>query len=247
MGNRGLNGNNNVNLSWDMRELNPTTSTRFDWGTNTFNLYASTTISTNSGGGATTGAETNNSTYSSSTLPEASHAHELTFLPHHQYLNQQHSFYTGDGDGPPMHPADPHLVCLKLGKRQYFEDSTALREHHLPAVTGFPSTANKKGKPYYYNILGSGGGGVTVGMGPSSTSAAATTVPKCQVEGCYVGLVNAKEYHRRHKVCEMHSKAPKVFVNGLDKRFCQQCSRYVTLFNSPLRLFFNFMISNILI
>ena len=29
--------------------------------------------------------------------------------------------------------------------------------------------------------------------------------PSCQVEGCNVVLENAKEYHKRHKVCEMHS------------------------------------------
>ena len=41
-----------------------------------------------------------------------------------------------------------------------------------------------------------------------------------------VALVNAKDYHKRHKVCEMHSKAPKVVVLGIEQRFCQQCSRY---------------------
>ncbi|XP_030535494.2 squamosa promoter-binding-like protein 7 [Rhodamnia argentea] len=54
----------------------------------------------------------------------------------------------------------------------------------------------------------------------------ATAVPRCQVEGCHVALGDAKEYHRRHKVCESHSKAPAVVVLGLEQRFCQQCSRF---------------------
>lgn len=53
-----------------------------------------------------------------------------------------------------------------------------------------------------------------------------TQVPMCQAEGCKADLSTAKHYHRRHKVCELHSKAPTVIAAGLTKRFCQQCSRY---------------------
>lgn len=49
----------------------------------------------------------------------------------------------------------------------------------------------------------------------------------CQVEDCGADLTNAKDYHRRHKVCEMHSKASKALVGNVMQRFCQQCSRYV--------------------
>ena len=49
--------------------------------------------------------------------------------------------------------------------------------------------------------------------------------PSCQAEKCAVDLTDAKRYHRRHKVCEQHSKAPVVIVAGLRQRFCQQCSR----------------------
>ncbi|KAL5223633.1 hypothetical protein ABZP36_010272 [Zizania latifolia] len=48
----------------------------------------------------------------------------------------------------------------------------------------------------------------------------------CQVEGYKVDPSSAKDYHRKHKVCEAHSKAPKVVVSGLERRFCQQCSRF---------------------
>ncbi|CAA3028688.1 squamosa promoter-binding 8 [Olea europaea subsp. europaea] len=54
--------------------------------------------------------------------------------------------------------------------------------------------------------------------------------PKCQAEGCSSNLNHAKHYHRRHKVCEFHSKASTVFTAGLTQRFCQQCSsRFHTL------------------
>lgn len=52
-----------------------------------------------------------------------------------------------------------------------------------------------------------------------------TNVPRCQVEGCNADLSNSKHYHRRHKVCELHSKAAMVVAAGLTQRFCQQCSR----------------------
>lgn len=50
--------------------------------------------------------------------------------------------------------------------------------------------------------------------------------PSCQIEDCTADMVNAKAYHRRHKVCEFHAKAPAVLINGLQQRFCQQCSRF---------------------
>ncbi|CAA6663290.1 unnamed protein product [Spirodela intermedia] len=48
---------------------------------------------------------------------------------------------------------------------------------------------------------------------------------RCQAEGCGADLARAKHYHRRHKVCEFHSKAAAAVVHGLTQRFCQQCSR----------------------
>jgi hypothetical protein len=64
---------------------------------------------------------------------------------------------------------------------------------------------------------GSGGGRRGGGGGVSP--------PSCQAERCGADLTDAKRYHRRHKVCEFHSKAPVVVVSGLRQRFCQQCSR----------------------
>lgn len=47
----------------------------------------------------------------------------------------------------------------------------------------------------------------------------------CQVKDCGADLSRGKDYHRRHKVCEMHSKASKALVGNAMQRFCQQCSR----------------------
>lgn len=51
-------------------------------------------------------------------------------------------------------------------------------------------------------------------------------VPVCQVHGCNKDLSSSKDYHKRHKVCNEHSKTAIVIVNGIEQRFCQQCSRY---------------------
>lgn len=49
--------------------------------------------------------------------------------------------------------------------------------------------------------------------------------PQCQVAGCRADLNAAREYHRRHRVCEVHAKTPTVLLGTSVQRFCQQCSR----------------------
>ncbi|KAG8487982.1 hypothetical protein CXB51_018525 [Gossypium anomalum] len=51
----------------------------------------------------------------------------------------------------------------------------------------------------------------------------------CLVDGCNSELSKCKDYHRRNKVCQLHSKAAQVFINGKKQRFCQQCSRFHSL------------------
>lgn len=58
-------------------------------------------------------------------------------------------------------------------------------------------------------------------------SAASCGRAVCQVEDCKADLSNVKDYHRRHKVCEVHSKASRALVGNILQRFCQQCSRSV--------------------
>nr|XP_043636099.1 squamosa promoter-binding-like protein 9 [Erigeron canadensis] len=106
-------------------------------------------------------------------------------------------------------------IGLKFGKKTYFEDVEIKMESGLGPVIGDGGGVGpiKKGR-----TSGGGGGGrvVVVGQEP----------PRCQVEGCNLDLSDAKTYYSRHKVCGVHSKTPKVIVNGIEQRFCQQCSRF---------------------
>jgi hypothetical protein len=215
-GNKGQNSNNG-NIGWDIWELS---TSRLDWGNNSSNtLYTTTATATLTAGS------------SSATREEGSAAHAPFFFHHsggdigvhhqqlHYHQEQQGSLY-GAGDGSQRHHPDPHLMCLNLGKRHYFEDATPLGDRHVARS----SSVGKRGKPYTTTTTTGHRG--CVGGPSSSSSPLPATVPRCQVEGCHVPLLNAKDYHRRHKVCEMHSKAPRVVVLGLEQRFCQQCSRY---------------------
>lgn len=56
-------------------------------------------------------------------------------------------------------------------------------------------------------------------------------VAHCLVDGCSADLSMCRDYHRRHKVCEAHSKTPRVTIEGREQRFCQQCSRLFLLLN----------------
>ncbi|XVF02769.1 hypothetical protein REPUB_Repub04eG0202500 [Reevesia pubescens] len=99
------------------------------------------------------------------------------------------------------------LLSLKLGKRTYFEDVCAgsnAKSSSYSATTGPSPTPVKRSKP----------------------SGQSTHVTRCQVEGCNLDISSAKDYHRKHRVCESHSKSPKVVIGGLERRFCQQCSRF---------------------
>ncbi|GMJ02153.1 squamosa promoter binding protein-like 1 [Hibiscus trionum] len=60
----------------------------------------------------------------------------------------------------------------------------------------------------------------------TKVTATASSRSVCQVEDCRADLSKAKDYHRRHKVCEVHSKASKALVGSVMQRFCQQCSRF---------------------
>ncbi|XP_030499927.2 squamosa promoter-binding-like protein 16 [Cannabis sativa] len=62
-----------------------------------------------------------------------------------------------------------------------------------------------------------------------SSSSNGIQVPSCLVDGCNSDLTKCRDYHRRHKVCETHSKTPKVTIAGREQRFCQQCSRFHSL------------------
>ncbi|KAL0368149.1 UNVERIFIED_CONTAM: Squamosa promoter-binding-like protein 1 [Sesamum calycinum] len=63
----------------------------------------------------------------------------------------------------------------------------------------------------------------------TKVSSTSSTRSVCQVDDCKADLSSAKDYHRRHKVCEVHSKATRALVANVMQRFCQQCSRFHVL------------------
>ncbi|CAK7345840.1 unnamed protein product [Dovyalis caffra] len=99
------------------------------------------------------------------------------------------------------------IIGLKLGKRTYFGDicTTSTAKSSSSSIVSTSCTATTK---------------------RSRASFPGTQSPHCQVEGCNLDLKSAKDYHRRHRICEKHSKSPKVIVAGMERRFCQQCSRF---------------------
>ncbi|TKY48882.1 Squamosa promoter-binding protein 1 [Spatholobus suberectus] len=62
--------------------------------------------------------------------------------------------------------------------------------------------------------------------GSAASGGGGNSMRCCQAEKCNANLHEAKQYHRRHKVCEYHAKAQVVLVDGVRQRFCQQCSRF---------------------
>jgi hypothetical protein len=114
------------------------------------------------------------------------------------------------------------VLSLKLGKRTYFEDACGGQ-----SVKSSPSDSSIVNPPPVPVKKAKASSIVTPPPAPVKKAKAAQNVQNsyCQVEGCKIDLSSAKDYHRKHKVCEAHSKAPKVVVAGLERRFCQQCSR----------------------
>ncbi|KAB1225828.1 Squamosa promoter-binding-like protein 12 [Morella rubra] len=99
------------------------------------------------------------------------------------------------------------VLSLKLGKQMYFEDACGGSNTETSTFSVIPISSAGTAKKY-------------------KSSYQSTTAPRCQVEGCNLDLSLAKGYHRKHRVCESHSKSSKVIVAGLERRFCQQCSRF---------------------
>ncbi|KAK3040873.1 LOW QUALITY PROTEIN: hypothetical protein RJ639_029217 [Escallonia herrerae] len=100
------------------------------------------------------------------------------------------------------------LIGLKLGKRTYFENGSAERSAKTPSFLASPASSVTCGKENEIVF----------------SECTYSTLPSCNLD-----LSSAKEYHRKHRVCESHSKCPKVVVGGLERRFCQQCSRFHSL------------------
>jgi SBP domain len=127
-------------------------------------------------------------------------------------------------------------LALNLGAGvMYSGDRTIVTSSPSPS-TGAPAPSVTVAVPSQDPVLkpnkrvrsgspGSGGGGGS-GTGGGGVGASGG-YPMCQVDDCRADLSSAKDYHRRHKVCEVHSKTTKALVGKQMQRFCQQCSRYL--------------------
>ncbi|XP_057983630.1 squamosa promoter-binding-like protein 16 [Malania oleifera] len=99
-------------------------------------------------------------------------------------------------------------VDLKLGRLDDLRDGFAAKLNTSGTSTVVPSSSGSSKRPRALN-------------GTQNVS--------CLVDGCTSDLSNCREYHRRHRVCERHSKTPVVLIGGEERRFCQQCSRFHSL------------------
>lgn len=102
---------------------------------------------------------------------------------------------------------DSSLIDLKLGRFVDHRESKSgkwLKEDSVSSSIGSSVAPVKRSRPSNSN----------------------GQAPFCQVHGCNMDLSSSKDYHKRHKVCEIHSKTARVIVNGIEQRFCQQCSRF---------------------
>ncbi|KAI5057412.1 hypothetical protein GOP47_0027427, partial [Adiantum capillus-veneris] len=120
-------------------------------------------------------------------------------------------FESGTPQASSMHHAQHQQVLGTRGKTQI----SAVEVKEEKGVVSTSKGVGMNDEQHSSNATGSAGSART-----------AFAIPRCQVEGCKLDLTSAKDYHRRHKVCEPHSKAGKVVVAGTEQRFCQQCSRF---------------------
>lgn len=114
---------------------------------------------------------------------------------------------------------DSSLIDLKLGRLADYRDTMSGKSSKEVRVS-----SSSPVPPVKRSRLGNSNG----------------QAPCCQVHGCNMDLSSSKDYHKRHKVCEIHSKTARVIVNGIEQRFCQQCSRLASVAASVLYLAVNF-------
>lgn len=118
------------------------------------------------------------------------------------------------------------------------EFSVDLKLGHHVGNSGTESALANKSKDAAAASGAAASAGVSkMASSPSGSSKRARTISStsltvsCLVDGCNSDLSNCRDYHRRHKVCELHSKTPEVTIGGFKQRFCQQCSRFVSYHN----------------
>ncbi|KAL8091909.1 hypothetical protein AgCh_034250 [Apium graveolens] len=160
----------------------------------------------------------------------SNHNHESNYENHHQYFHyptthnthlQSHydpnSYGSYPNPDPRMGSLDPvhdptGFMTVPKSEPAGFEYNPSRIGLNLGGRTYFSSTEDDFVNRLYHRS--------------SMIEPGSMNVPRCQAAGCNANLTHAKHYHRRHKVCEFHSKAATVIAAGLTQRFCQQCSRF---------------------
>ncbi|KAJ8747883.1 hypothetical protein K2173_014530 [Erythroxylum novogranatense] len=141
---------------------------------------------------------------------------------HNQSVNWNPNAWDWDSVRFVAKPLDPDVSHLGTS-------STSRREHRN-SKHDFPFSHHEDDEALRLNL---GRGLNTVEESPARPkkkvrpgSPGTSSYPMCQVDNCKEDLSTAKDYHRRHKVCEVHSKSSKALVGKQMQRFCQQCSRF---------------------
>ncbi|WOL17399.1 squamosa promoter-binding-like protein 12 isoform X1 [Canna indica] len=195
-----------------MMDWNANSSLLWDWDSHA--LFGGNYKLSAGSGGASSGSELGNGSSSKSTISASIDSSSKTVKGPEANLksHDKKTFVLEDGFSPAAAPAaglEESQIGLKLGKRTYFEDASAESSVKNP-LSSLDSTAAPP----------------TAVVKKSRVSQQSAQNTCCQVQGCNIDLSGAKDYHRKHRVCEAHSKCSKVVVAGQERRFCQQCSRF---------------------
>ncbi|KAF9679234.1 hypothetical protein SADUNF_Sadunf07G0118700 [Salix dunnii] len=102
-------------------------------------------------------------------------------------------------------------VVLKKDSADDSSDDEGYEQNQMEFMEDDFFQSNKKKKVVVTAAGGGGGRRVSSGGGGGMRC--------CQVEKCTADLADAKQYHRRHKVCGHHAKAQVVLVAGIRQRF----------------------------
>ncbi|KDO86820.1 hypothetical protein CISIN_1g001971mg [Citrus sinensis] len=157
-------------------------------------------------------------------------ASKLNPAPNENIGRQFFPLAVGNSSNSSSSCSDEVNLGIENGKREVEKKRRAVvvEDHNSYEVAagGLSLKLGGNGHPLSEREMGNwaGSSGKKTKFGGGSSSRAV-----CQVEDCGADLSNAKDYHRRHKVCEMHSKASRALVGNVMQRFCQQCSRFHVL------------------
>ena len=116
----------------------------------------------------------------------------------------------------------------KTQMQQQADDQSSMEDDDFLSSTATTDQEDRSKKKAcgINNSSNNGGSSGKKGSNTGGGTSGASSMKCCQAEKCTADLSDAKQYHRRHRVCEHHAKAQVVIVGGIRQRFCQQCSRF---------------------